>query len=199
MERNGLCDQKYIRAIPLETQVIDLMYQAIQGWEESISPGLVAKLIEDMQRRVQRSNKLYILGEVPHDDHLLEKERVARIIQPWQENNFADTRLRVENIQSVYGTWQQMKDYDQKRVFHLAFERIILRDMDVVAVQPILFFPVMTTFLQEGNRTLTCNTKINQVKFRLEVLTPLLKPTEALMVLEHRNSRDLKSGANLHG
>jgi hypothetical protein len=131
---------------------------------------------------------------------MLEKERLAQIIQPWQENNFADTRLFVENLQSTYGTWDQMKDYDQKRLFHLAFERIFLRNMDIAAVQPTpLFFPVMTVFLKGDNRAVTSNRKAKPANCLLELLTPGLKSVEALMVLKHRINRDFKERENLHG
>jgi DNA invertase Pin-like site-specific DNA recombinase len=191
VERSGLCDQKYIRSIPLEMQVIDLMYKAIRVWEKSISPGLVSKLIEDAEGQVQRVNQLYILGEVSHDDVRLEKERFERIVKPWRENNFADTRLFVENLQSIHGTWDQMKDYDQKRLFHLAFERIFVRN--IVAIQPTpLFFPVMTVFLKGDNRTVTGNRRAKPANCRLELLTPGLRSEEALMVLDHRINRDFK-------
>lgn len=200
VERSGLCDQKNILAIPVETQVIDLMYQSIQDWEKSINPGVVSKLIEDMEGRVHRAHQLYILGEVPYDDYMLEKERVTQIIKPWQENNFAETRLFVENLQSIHGTWDQMKDFDQKRLFHLAFERIFLRNIDIVAVQPTpLFFPVMTVFLKENNRTVTGNNKAKPANCLLELLTPGLKSVEALIVLEHRMNRDFRERENLHG
>jgi hypothetical protein len=120
-------------------------------------------------------------------------------VHPWKENNFAHTRLFVENLQSVYGTWDQMKDYDQKRLLHLAFERIFLRDMDIVAVEPTpLFFPVMTVFLKGDNRKMTGNGKAKPANRLPELLTPGLKSMEALMVLEHRLNTDTKEQDNMH-
>lgn len=91
-----------------------------------------------------------------------------------------------------------MKDYGQKRLFHLAFERILLRNMDIVAVQPTpLFFPVMTVFLTGEKRQVSGNRKMKQVSRSLELLIPRLTTAEALMVLEHRINIDFKERGKL--
>jgi recombinase-like zinc beta ribbon protein len=148
IERSGLCNQRCVRAVPLERQVIELLHQAMLLWGKSVSPELVAKHIEETNGQLQRAYELYIRGEITKEIVMREKERVEQIIKPWRENNFTDTQTLVEKLQSAYDNWNCIKSFDQKRLFQLALERIFMLDDEIVASQPTpMFLPVATASL----------------------------------------------------
>lgn len=99
---NGHCGQKVMKAIPLEKQVIKLLYQATKVWQKSAKPDVINKQANDAQTELQRAQELYIRGEITKEILEREKERVENIINPLQENNFTATLTLSKKAQETY-------------------------------------------------------------------------------------------------
>ena len=146
---NGHCGQKVMKAIPLEKQVIKLLYQATKAWEKSAKPYAIKKHANDAQTELQRAQELYICGEITKETLEREKERVEKIIKPLQENNFTATLTLSKKVQETYANWTKLSTIEQKRLLRLAIEAIFVRENALVAVQPTFaFLPLFTTFFE---------------------------------------------------
>ena len=154
VERQGLCDQKVVLAIPLEKHVIELLHRAAQVWEKSVSPGSVTQYFEDAEADLHRAQELYIRGEITKEILEREKERTEKIIKPLQENNFIATLALSKKIQLAYANWKELSTIEQKRLLRLVIEAIFVRENALVAVQPTFaFLPILTTLLKKSSNS----------------------------------------------
>lgn len=146
---HGYCDQRAIKAIPLEKLVIKLLYQATKAWEKSAKPNAISKHVNDAQMELQRAQELYIRGEITKEILEREKERVENIINPLQENNFTATLTLSKKVQKAYADWTKLSTIEQKRLLRLTIEAIFVRENALVALQPTFaFLPLSTTFFE---------------------------------------------------
>ena len=146
------CDQKPIKAIPLEKQVIELLYAATQKWDKSVSPESTTKYIEDAEANLQRAQELYIRGDITKEILEREKDRTGKILKPLQENSFVATLALSKKIQSAHANWKEISTIEQKRLLRLVIEAIFVRENALVALQPTFaFLPILTTLLKKSS------------------------------------------------
>lgn len=151
---NGHCGQKVMKAIPLEKQVIKLLYQASKAWEKSSKPDVINKQANDAQTELQRAQELYIRGEITKEILEREKERVENIINPLQENNFTATLTLSKKVQEAYANWTKLSTIEQKRLLRLAIEAIFVRENALVALQPTFaFLPLLASLFEGCNKS----------------------------------------------
>jgi putative cell wall-binding protein len=72
VELHGICNQKIVKAIILENQVIKLLYDATQEWEKSVDPESTTKYIEEAEADLHRQ-KNFIFEEILPRKHGLGK------------------------------------------------------------------------------------------------------------------------------
>lgn len=146
------CDQKPIKAIVLEKQVIRLLYDATRVWEKSVGPESITKYTEEAEADLQRAQELYIRGEITKEILEREKHRKEKILKPLQENNFVATLALSKKIQLAHANWKEISTIEQKRLLRLILEAIFVRENALVALQPTFaFLPILTTLLKKSS------------------------------------------------
>lgn len=136
IDRTMSCRQKQVGASILEQQVIEFLRDVAEHSNGKEELNVLENQIKAAEERLERARELYLAGEINRLVYDEERSRLETLEKDLRFNTKSATIASIGVIHSGITRWNELSQYEHKRLLRLALDAAWVREKAIVAVQP---------------------------------------------------------------